>query len=163
MKDVRQAVWSVDPNLPLAGVRTEEYYYRTSMARTSFTLLMLAVAGAMALLLGTVGIYGVIAYSVSQRTREIGIRMALGAQRQELTGMFVRHGLLLAGIGVAFGLVAAFLSMRFLSTLLFGVKPIDLLTYSAVSIGLVATALLASYLPSRRAATVDPVEALRGE
>jgi predicted permease len=163
MKDVRQAVWSVDPNLPLAGVRTEEYYYRTSMARTSFTLLMLAVAGAMALLLGTVGIYGVIAYSVSQRTREIGIRMALGAQRQELTGMFVRHGLLLTGIGVAFGLVAAFLSMRFLSTLLFGVKPVDLLTYGAVSIGLVATALLASYLPSRRAATVDPVEALRGE
>src|SRR5579871_6511466 len=121
MKDVRQAVWSVDPNLPLAGVRTAEYYYKTSMARTSFTLLMLGVAGAMALLLGTVGIYGVIAYSVSQRTREIGIRMALGAQRQELTGMFVRHGLMLTGIGVAIGLVAATLSMRFLSTLLFGV------------------------------------------
>jgi predicted permease len=163
MKEVRQAVWSVDANLPLADVRTVEYYYRTSMARTSFTLLMLGVAGAMALLLGTVGIYGVIAYSVSQRTREIGIRMALGAQRQELTGMFVRHGLLLTGIGVAFGLVAAFLSMRFLSSLLFGVKPVDLVTYGAVSIGLVATAMLASYLPSRRAATVDPVEALRGE
>jgi predicted permease len=163
MKEVRQAVWSVDPNLPLAGVHTEDYYYRTSMARTSFTLLMLGVAGAMALLLGTVGIYGVIAYSVSQRTREIGIRMALGAQRQELTGMFVRHGLTLSAIGVAFGLVAALLCMRFLSTLLFGVKPVDLLTYSAVSVGLVFTALLASYLPSRRAATVDPVEALRGE
>jgi predicted permease len=163
MKEVRQAVWSVDPNLPLASVRTEEYYYRTSMARTSFTLLMLGVAGVMALLLGTVGIYGVIAYSVSQRTREIGIRMALGAQRQELTGMFVRHGLLLTVIGVAFGLAGAFLSMRFLSSLLFGVKPVDLMTYSAVSIGLLATAFLASYLPSRRAATVDPVEALRGE
>jgi predicted permease len=163
MKEVRQAVWSVDPNLPLASVHTEDYYYRSSMARTSFTLLMLGVAGAMALLLGTVGIYGVIAYSVSQRTREIGIRMALGAKRTELTGMFVRHGLLLTGIGVAFGLVAAFLSMRFLSTLLFGVKPVDLLTYSAVSLGLAATAMLASYLPSRRAATVDPVEALRGE
>jgi predicted permease len=163
MKEVRQAVWSVDPNLPLAEVHTVDYYYRTSMARTSFTLLMLGVAGAMALLLGTVGIYGVIAYSVSQRTREIGIRMALGAQRQELTGMFIRHGLALSGIGVAFGLVAALICMRFLSTLLFGVKPVDLLTYSAVSIGLVATALLASYLPSRRAATVDPVEALRGE
>ena len=163
MKDVRQAVWSVDPNLPLAGVRTAEYYYRTSMARTSFTLLMLGVAGAMALLLGTVGIYGVIAYSVSQRTREIGIRMALGAQRQELTGMFVRHGLMLTGIGVAIGLVAATISMRFLSTLLFGVKPVDLFTYSAVSIGLAATALLACYLPSRKAATVDPMIALRGE
>jgi predicted permease len=163
MKEVRQAVWSVDPNLPLAEVHTVDYYYRTSMARTSFTLLMLGVAGAMALLLGTVGIYGVIAYSVSQRTREIGIRMALGAQRPELTGMFVRHGLVLTGIGVACGLVAAFLSMRFLSTLLFGVKPVDLLTYSAVSIGLVATAMLASYLPSRKAAMVDPLEALRGE
>jgi ABC-type antimicrobial peptide transport system permease subunit len=163
MKEVRQAVWSVDPNLPLAQVHTVDYFYRSSMARTSFTLLMLGVAGVMALLLGTVGIYGVIAYSVSQRTREIGIRMAMGAQRSELTRMFVRHGLALSAIGVAFGLVAAFLSMRFLSTLLFGVKPVDLLTYSAVSIGLVATALLASYLPSRRAATVDPVEALRGE
>jgi ABC-type antimicrobial peptide transport system permease subunit len=133
------------------------------MARTSFTLLMLGVAGAMALLLGTVGIYGVIAYSVSQRTREIGIRMALGAQRQELTGMFVRHGLMLTGIGVAIGLVAAAISMRFLSTLLFGVKPVDLITYSAVSIGLAATALLACYIPSRKAATVDPMIALRGE
>ncbi|HEU4416416.1 MAG TPA: ABC transporter permease [Candidatus Angelobacter sp.] len=163
MKDVRQAVWSVDPNLPLADVRTEDYYYRNSMARTSFTLVMLGVAGAMALLLGTVGIYGVIAYSVSQRTREIGIRMALGAQREELTGMFVRHGLLLTGIGVVCGLVGAVLSMRFLSSLLFGVKPVDLITYAAVSLGLIATALLASYLPSRRAASVDPTEALRGE
>lgn len=163
MKDVRQAVWSVDPNLPLSGVNTAEHYYRASMARTSFTLLMLGVAGAMALLLGTVGIYGVIAYSVSQRTREIGIRMALGAQRQELTGMFVRHGLVLAGIGVLIGLIGAALSMRFLSTLLFGVKPIDFITYAAVSIGLAFTALLASYLPSRKAATVDPMIALRGE
>jgi predicted permease len=163
MKDVRQAVWQVDPNLPLAEVHTVDYYYRTSMARTSFTLLMLGVAGAMALLLGTVGIYGVIAYSVSQRTREIGIRMALGAQREELTGMFVRHGLMLTAVGVAFGLAGALISMRFLSSLLFGVKPVDLITYGAVSLGLVATAMLASYLPSRRAATVDPVEALRGE
>jgi predicted permease len=163
MKEVRAAVWSINPNLPLAAVRTEDFYYRSSMARTSFTLLMLGVAGAMALLLGTVGIYGVIAYSVSQRTREIGIRMALGAQRQELTAMFVRHGLLLAVTGVVFGLVGAFFSMRLLSSLLFGVKPVDVATYSAVAIGLVATALLASYLPSRRAATIDPVEALRRE
>jgi predicted permease len=163
MKEVRQAVWAVDPNLPLAGVHSVDYYYRSSMARTSFTLLMLGVAGAMALLLGTVGIYGVIAYSVSQRTREIGIRMALGAQRQELTGMFVRHGLMLTCVGVGIGLIAAAISMRFLSTLLFGVKPIDLITYAAVSVGLAATALLACYIPSRKAATVDPIIALRGE
>jgi putative ABC transport system permease protein len=163
MHDIRQAVWSVDSNLPLAEVHTVEYYTRSSMARTSFTLLMLGVAGAMAMLLGTVGIYGVIAYSVSQRTREIGIRMALGAQRQELTGLFVRHGLLLTAIGLVFGLVASFFSMRFLSSLLFGVKPVDLITYAAVSLGLAGTALLASYLPSRRASRVNPVEALRGE
>lgn len=163
MKDVRAAVWSVDPNLPLADVRTEEYYYRNSLARTSFTLLILCIAGAMALLLGTVGIYGVIAYSVSQRTREIGIRMALGAQRNELTGLFVRHGVLLAAIGVAIGLAAAFPSMRLLSSLLYKVSPVDLATYAGVSVGLVFTAVVASYLPSRRAATVNPVEALRAE
>jgi predicted permease len=163
MKDVRQAVWSVDPNLPLADVRTAGYYYRASMARTSFTLLMLGVAGAMALLLGTVGIYGVIAYSVSQRTREIGIRMALGAQRQELTGLFVRNGLELTAIGVAVGLIVAFATMRLLASILYKVSPVDWITYCTVSIGLVATAFLASYLPSRRAAAVDPVEALRSE
>jgi len=163
MQDVRAAVWSVDPNLPVADVRTEDYYYRASLARTTFTLLMLGIAAAMALLLGTVGIYGVIAYSVSQRTREIGIRMALGAQRNELTGLFVRHGLLLTGVGVVIGLAAAFASMRLLASLLYKVSPMDLLTYTIVSGGLILTAFLASYLPSRRAAGVDPVEALRSE
>jgi len=124
---------------------------------------MLAVAGAMALLLGVVGLYGVIAYSVSQRTREIGIRMALGAERRELAGMFVGQGLLLTGVGVACGLVTAFALMRVMSSLLFHVKPVDPLTYAAVSAGLVATAAVASYLPSRRAAAVNPVDALRAE
>jgi predicted permease len=163
LKNIREAVWSVNPNLPLAEVRTLDYYYGKSLARTSFTLIMLGVAGSMALLLGVVGIYGVIAYSVSQRTREIGIRMALGAQQQKLTRMFVRHGLLLTGIGVACGLLAAIVSMRLLSSLLFNVRPVDPVTYAAASIGLVSTAWLASYVPSRRAATVDPVEALRAE
>jgi putative ABC transport system permease protein len=163
MTEVRQSVWSVNPNLPLANVHTVAYFYKRSMARTSFTLVMLGVAGAMALLLGVVGIYGVIAYSVSQRRREIGIRMALGAQQPTLTGMFVRHGLFLTGIGVACGLVVAVIIMRLMSTLLFNVNPTDPLTYVAVSAGLIATAFLASYLPSRRAATVDPVEALRAE
>ena len=163
MNEVRQAVWSVDPNLPLADVHTLQYFYTQSMARTSFTLVMLAVAGGMALLLGVVGLYGVIAYSVSQRTREIGIRMALGARQPQLTGMFVRHGLWLTAAGVGFGLVAAFALMRLMSSLLFKVRPVDPVTYLAVSIGLIATAMLASYLPSRRAAVIDPVEALRSE
>jgi predicted permease len=163
MKDVRAAVWAINPNLPLADVHTLQYFYDRSLARTSFTLIMIGIAGSMALLLGVVGLYGVIAYSVSQRTREIGIRMALGAQSKVLTGMFVRHGLILTGIGVACGLVAALILMRFMASILFGVSPMDPLTYIAVSVGLAATALLASYVPSRRAATVDPVDALRAE
>jgi predicted permease len=161
LKEVRQAVWSLDANLPLADVRTLDDYYRKSMARTSFTLVMLAVAGGMALLLGVVGIYGVIAYSVSQRTREIGIRVALGAQHGQLAGMFVRHGLVLTAAGVVCGLGVAIALTRLMSSLLFEVSPVDPLTYGAVAIGLAAAAALASYLPSRRAAKVDPIEALR--
>jgi predicted permease len=163
LKEIRQAVWSVDSNIPLAEVHTLGYFYKESMARTSFTLVMLGVAGGMALLLGIVGIYGVIAYSVSQRTREIGIRMALGAQQKTLTAMFVRHGLWLAGIGIACGLAAAFAVMRLLSSLLFRVSPLDPITYIAVTVGVFVTVYLACYLPSRRAATVDPVDALRAE
>src|SRR5713101_1524632 len=163
LNEVRQAVWSMNPNLPLAEVHSLDFFYKRSMARTSFTLIMLGVAGCMALLLGVVGIYGVIAYSVSQRRREIGIRMALGAQQQTLTSMFVRHGLTLTGIGVASGLVVAIIVMRLMSSLLFKVSPMDPIAYAAASLGLVATAFLASYLPSRRASAVDPVEALRAE
>ena len=163
MKEIQQAVWSADPNLPLADVHTLGYFYTKSMARTSFTLIMLAVAGGMALLLGIVGIYGVISYSVSQRTREIGIRMALGAERQTVTALFVRDGLWLTGVGIACGLVASFAAMRLMSSLLFNVSPVDPVTYAAVTAGVLATACLACYLPSRRAATVDPVNALRAE
>ncbi|MFZ1976053.1 MAG: ABC transporter permease [Candidatus Acidiferrales bacterium] len=163
LNEVRQTVWSVDPNVPLANSHTLGYFYTRSMARTSFTLVMLGVAGAMALLLGIVGIYGVIAYSVSQRTREIGIRMALGAQRQTLTNMFVRQGLILTGIGVVCGLAAAFATMRLMSSLLFKVKPVDPITYGGMTLGVIVVAYLACYLPSRRAAGVDPVEALRAE
>jgi ABC-type antimicrobial peptide transport system permease subunit len=163
VKDIQRAVWAVNPDLPLDLVRTQEEIYRKSMARTSFTLVMLAFAGGMALLLGVVGIYGVIAYSVSQRTREIGIRMALGARQQELARMFLRHGLILTGIGLGFGLAAALALTRLMTTLLYNVSPMDPLTYGAVSVGLVTAAALASYLPSRRAAAVDPTEALRSE
>jgi predicted permease len=163
MKEVQQAVWSIDPNLPLADVHTLGYLYTKSMARTSFTLVMLGVAGSMALLLGIVGIYGVISYSVSQRTREIGIRMALGAERPAITAMFVRDGLALTSIGIACGLVAAFLTMRLMSSLLFNVSPVDPVTYAAITAGVLAAAGLACYLPSRRAASVEPVKALRAE
>ena len=124
---------------------------------------MMAIAGSMALLLGVIGIYGVIAYAVSQRTREIGIRMALGARPGELTAMFVRHGILLPGTGAAIGLAVAFGVTRLMSSLLFHVSPADPLTYLLVSLSLVAIAALASYLPSRRAAAIDPSDALRAE
>jgi predicted permease len=163
VKEIQQQVWSVNPDVPLANVTTLGELYTKSMARTSFTLVMLCVAGGMALLLGIVGIYGVISYSVSQRTREIGIRMALGAQRNALTAMFVRQGLWLTGIGVVCGLVVAFAAMRLMSSLLFNVSPADPITYITITAGVVATAYLACYLPSRRAATVDPVNALRSE
>ena len=163
VNEVRRAVWSVDPDLPLADFQTLDYYYTRSMARTSFTLVMLAVASGMALLPGIVGLYGVIAYSVSQRRREIGIRMALGAEPRELVGMFVRHALALTGAGMASGLLAALALTRLMSSLLFGVRPFDPVTYLAVSLGLIVTAALSSYLPARRAAAVNPVESLRAE
>ena len=156
-------MWSVNPNLPLASVRTLDTVVSASMARTSFTLVMLAIAGAMALLLGVAGIYGVIAYSVSQRTREIGIRMALGAQRQEITRMFVRYGLGLAAIGIACGLAVAVALTRLMGSLLFEVSPLDPLTYVAVCLSLTAAATLASYVPALRATLVNPVTALRAE
>jgi len=163
LSEVRNAVWSVNPNLPLASIRTMQEISDQSMARTSFTLVMLGIAGAMALVLGIIGIYGVISYAVSQRRREIGIRLALGAQAGELSGMFIRSGLALTGIGVGIGLVAAVGLMRVMKTLLFGISPMDPATYVAVPVVLMAAAMLASYLPARRAAAVDPVEALRAE
>jgi predicted lysophospholipase L1 biosynthesis ABC-type transport system permease subunit len=163
LKEIRQAVWSVNSNVPVASVQTLETVYERSMARTSFTMVMLVLAGAMALLLGVVGIYGVISYAVSQRTREIGIRMALGAQREELTGMFVRHGLVLASVGAACGLAAAFGLSRLMSSLLFGVGAADPLTYALVAVTLVSAAVVASYLPARRASAVDPMDALRAD
>jgi len=163
LTDARQAIWSVNSNLPVFAVRTQQDLYDQSMARTSFTLVLLAIAGAMALILGIVGIYGVIAYAVTQRTREIGIRMALGAQAGGLRQMFVRQGLLLAGIGAIIGLGAAAGLTRLMSSLLFGVTALDPLTYAGVAAILIAAAALASYVPARRATKVDPLDALRAE
>ena len=163
LSEIQQAVWSVNSSLPLASMRTMQEIYSQSLARTSFTLVMLGIAGAMALVLGIIGIYGVISYAVSQRTREIGIRLALGAEKSRLRWMFVRSALVLTGIGMAIGLTAAAGLMRLMKSLLFGVSPMDPLTYVSVLIILTASAVLASYLPARRAAAVDPVEALRAE
>jgi ABC-type antimicrobial peptide transport system permease subunit len=163
LNQMRQAVWSVNPGLPMASVRTMQEIYDQSMARTSFTLVMLAIAGAMALVLGIVGIYGVISYAVSQRTREIGIRLALGARPRELERMFVRHGLMLTAIGVVIGLGVAVGLSRLMSSLLYGVSALDPVTFAAVPLVLAAAAALASYLPARRVAAVDPVEALKAE
>jgi predicted permease len=163
LKEVQQAIWSVNGRQPVSFVNTLKTLYDRSMAQTSFTLVMLGIAGGMALLLGIVGIYGVIAYVVSQRTREIGIRIALGAQKAALLWVFVREGLLQAGAGVALGLTAAAGLTRLMSSLLFGVTALDPLTYAVVSVLLLLVSVLASYLPSRRAMVIDPVHALRGE
>ncbi|HTS29867.1 MAG TPA: ABC transporter permease [Bryobacteraceae bacterium] len=163
LEEARQAVWSIDADLPITRVRTMEQVYRDSTARSSFTLVMLAAAGGMALLLGIVGIYGVISYSVSQRKREMGIRLALGAPQMSLRGMVVRHGMLLAAVGVAIGLGAAAAMTRIMASLLFEVSPLDSVTYSAVAVVLLAAAAAASYLPAHRASRVNPVDALRAE
>jgi predicted permease len=163
INEMQQAVWSVNSNLPVAAISTMQDIYSESMARTSFTLVMLAIAGSMALALGILGIYGVISYAVSQRTREIGIRVALGAKKRELAWMFVRSALVLAGVGTAVGLVAAAALMRLMRTLLFGISPLDPVTFVTVPVVLVAAAALASYLPARRTASINPVEALRAE
>jgi predicted permease len=163
LADVQRAVWSQNASLPLGNMRTLEAIFDISLARTSFTLVMLAIAGAMALLIGLVGIYGVISYSVSQRTREIGIRMALGAPKTQLTHFFVAQGFVLALIGVAFGSAGAAALTRLLRSQLFEVSALDPLTYAAVSIGLVAAAGIASLVPALRAAAVDPLESLRAE
>jgi len=163
LTEARQAIWSVDAQLPVFMARTLQDLYDQKMARTSFTLVMLALAGGMALLLGIVGIFGVIAYAVSKRTREIGIRVALGAPGSELRRRFVREGLLLAGIGSALGMIAAAGLTRLMASLLFGITPLDPLTYAAVPVFLLAAAALASYVPARRATAVNPVDALRAE
>ena len=153
----------MNANLPVADISTMQDIYSDSMARTSFTLVMLAIAGAMALALGILGIYGVISYAVSQRTREIGIRMALGAKKSELVWMFVRSHWCLPALARLWAWARRPHLMRLMRTLLFGISPLDPVTFLAVPVALVAAAALASYLPARRTTAVDPVEALRAE
>jgi len=162
LPQAQAAIWSVE-RVPLAGVTTMDVQVRRSMARTSFTLVMLLIAAGVALLLGTIGIYGVISYAVSQRTREIGVRMALGAQRGDVSQMVLRQGLVLAGLGVVVGFVGSLGLSRAMSSLLFGVQPIDAPTYGMVALTLALVAGLASWMPARRAAGVDPAVTLREE
>jgi putative ABC transport system permease protein len=163
VRDIRQAVADVNPELPLYQVRSLGEVYDESMVQTSFTLVMLGIAGAMALLIGIVGIYGVLAYAVMQRQREVGIRLALGARPGTVKGMFVYRGMILSGVGIALGAAVAAGLTRSMSSLLFGVRPIDAITFAAAAGVLVVAALAASYIPARRAACVDPVDTLRGQ
>jgi predicted permease len=163
MQGVSQAVWSVSKELPLANPQTLEDLYNKSLARTSFALVMLGIAGAMAFALGVAGLYGVISYSVAQRTREIGIRVAIGAQHSTVRRMFIAEGARLAAIGILCGTATALGLMRLMGSLLFGIKPIDPLTYAAVALALAAAAVIATYIPAMRATQVDPVDALRAE
>jgi hypothetical protein len=163
LRELEQAVWSVNPNLPLATIQTLDEIQANSMTQTSFALVMLGIAASVALLIGVVGIYGVIAYAAAQRTREIGVRMALGAQIADVRRMFLRHGLSLTVVGIVIGIGVAVMLTRVMSAFLYGVGPTDPVTYAAVSGALAAVALVATYLPARRAARVDPVLALRAD
>ena len=163
LTEVRAAVQSVNSDLPLASVRTMQEVYDQSVAQTSFTLVMLGIAGTMALTLGIIGIYGVMSYTVSQRKREIGIRLALGAQGGDVLKIVLRQGTKLALVGVVIGIAAALALTRLMTNLLFGVTAHDPLTFVAVAALLILVALLACYIPARRATLVDPIVALRYE
>jgi len=163
VEELQRAVWAVNPELPLGSVEALGAVYERSMARTSLTLVLLAITSSMALLLGLVGLYAVIAYVLAQRTREIGIRMALGAPASALKGMLLRQVLALVAVGVALGVGGAAALTRLMESLLFGVTALDPATYVAVSATLFAVALLAGYLPARRVTRIDPMQSLRAE
>jgi putative ABC transport system permease protein len=160
---VRAAFFEVDKTLPVFAVKPMEDYVAATLAERTFTLSLLALFGTMALALAAVGIYGVISYVVTQRTREVGIRMALGAARRDVLAMVLRRGLALVGLGLAAGFTASLFLTRLLTSLLFEVRPADLGTSAAVALLLAVVALIACYVPARRAAGVDPMIALRYE
>ena len=160
---VRKAVASTDMNQPLAMATTMDEVIATAIAPRRFKMLLLGLFALLAAVLATVGIYGVITYSCNQRTHEFGVRMALGAERCEILKLVVQQGLWLTLMGVGIGLTGAYLLTRFMATLLYGVKPTDPLTYTAVTLLLVGIAVLASYIPARRATRLDAAAVLRGE
>jgi predicted permease len=160
---VSAAIWALDSELPISGVRTLEEVRVTSTARTTFAMTLLTIAAAVAVALGTVGLYGVVAYAVARRTREIGVRMALGADRGKVAAMVLGQGLAVIGTGLAVGLAGALALTRLLAGLLYGVSAADPATFAGVSLLLSAVGLAASWLPARRAAAVEPTEALGTE
>jgi predicted permease len=160
---IRRRIWELDRNLPIAALRTMEEIVDDAMAQKSFTMMLLLVGAAGALLIGAVGIYGVISYVVAQQTREIGVRMALGARTEDISRMVLGRSLAITVGGMAVGVLGAWYLTRFMTALLYGVDPIDPTTFAAVIVMLLAVAALAAYLPARRAARIDPLEALRHE
>jgi putative ABC transport system permease protein len=160
---IRSAIASIDKEQPIFGIATMQQLVKDSVSGRRITLILLGVFGALALVLGAIGIYGVIAYSVAQRTHEIGIRMALGARRGDVLGMVLAQGAKIAGAGVLIGIIASFGLTRLMTNLLFSVSPADPATFTAVAIVLVLAALLACYVPARRTLRVDPMNALRHE
>jgi ABC-type lipoprotein release transport system permease subunit len=162
-REVRALVHEVAPEAPVYREFTMEFLARRSMIQLSFTTLTLGVVSALALILGAVGLYGVLSYVVAQRTREIGVRMALGATAAVVRRQVVSQGAKVVLVGVIIGVVAAFGSTRLLGTLLYGVKAVDPLVFAAMSVTMIGMGLLASYMPARRASAVDPIEALRSD
>ena len=160
---VRGAIASLDRSLPISSIRSMEDYVEASVAPRKFNLVLLGVLAAIALALSAAGLYGVMVYLVTQRTAEIGIRMALGARGADVLRLVVGKGLLLAGGGVALGLVASLAAARVMDTLLYGVQPRDPVIFAVVPVFLLGVAMLASYIPARRASRMDPMTALRME
>jgi ABC-type antimicrobial peptide transport system permease subunit len=162
-QEMQQAVWQINGELPVSGLRTMQELASRSLARTSFTLTMLGIAATLALALGVIGIYGVISYSVSRRTREMAIRIALGAQKGELRWLFVRSALALTGIGLLIGLGAAAAIAQLMTSLLFGVHPLDPLSFATTALVLVAAAALAACVPASRISAINPADVLKAE
>jgi ABC-type antimicrobial peptide transport system permease subunit len=158
---VRNAIWAVDKDQPVSNVDAMEHIVAGAVARQRFSMLLLAIFAGIALVLAAVGIYGVMSYSVAQQTREIGIRMALGARHSDVLKMTVKQGAQLVGAGLAIGLVVAFGLTRVMTSLLFGISATDPVTFLSIGGVLLAVALLASYIPALRATRVDPMVALR--
>jgi putative ABC transport system permease protein len=160
---IRQQVKAIDPDQPIYNIRTMDQIRAESVAPERLNLTLLSIFAGIALVLAIVGIYGVMSYSVTQRTHEIGIRMAIGAQPRDVFRMVIGQGMMLALIGVAFGLVGAFALTRLMTTMLFGVEPTDPATFAAIAVLLTGVALVSCYVPGRRATKVDPVVSLRYE